>query len=143
MLRRMNSPFRPLVDSLFVGIGAAIGANARYWIGYWAKANVQAFPWPTLLINVVGSFALGVFAAFSLAKGWSEQWRLFVAVGLCGGFTTFSTFSYECIALIYERNWRSAAVYAALSLILCLLGTFLGVHLGRQWTTLGVHPFAK
>jgi CrcB protein len=114
-----------------VALGAAIGANGRFWIGVWAKAHVQAFPWPTLLINLLGSALLGAFSAAALERGWGWQGRLFFAVGLCGGFTTFSTFSYEVIDLYYERSWRVAGLYAVLSLVLCVAGCYVGGHFGR------------
>jgi len=122
---------RFLSESLWVAFGAAIGANARYWIGYWAKANVQSFPWPTLLINFLGSVLLGVFSAAALQRGWGWQGRLFFAVGLCGGFTTFSTFSFEVIDMFYARSWKVAGLYALLSLVLCVAGCFAGGHFGR------------
>lgn len=121
-----------LTDSLWIAGGAAIGANARYWIGYAFKATTQPFPWPTLLVNVLGSCLLGAFSALALARGWGGQSRLFFAVGLCGGFTTFSTFAYEFITTGYERSWKVSVAYAALSLVLCIGACFLGGHLGRQ-----------
>jgi CrcB protein len=114
-----------------VGLGGAIGALGRHGIGTWTKTSLQSFPWPTLLINFVGSAALGVFTAAALARGWGMHERLFFAVGVCGGFTTFSTFSIQVIELVYERSWRSASTYIALSLMLCIGGCFLGGHFGR------------
>ena len=120
-----------LAESLWVALGAAIGANARYWIGYWAKAQVQTFPWPTLVINLVGSFLLGAFSAAALSLGWGWQSRLFFAVGLCGGFTTFSTFSFEVIELMEQRSWKLVSAYALGSVVLCVAGCLMGVHVGR------------
>ena len=116
------------LESWYVGIGAAIGANARYWIGYACKASTQAFPWPTLLINVLGSALLGSFTAMALAKGWGTNSRLFFAVGVCGGFTTFSTFSYEVVATYYEKSEKLALIYALLSLVLSVGACWLGGH---------------
>ena len=118
-------------ESLWIAFGAALGANARYWIGFFCKANVQEFPWPTLLINVLGSALLGVFFAAALDRGWGHSARLFFAVGLCGGFTTFSTFSFEVIDTFHRRSWKMAAAYAALSLVLCVAGCLVGGHFGR------------
>jgi len=120
-----------LMESLWIAAGAAIGANARYWIGFLTKASTQSFPWPTLLINCLGSALLGAFTAAALAKGWGWQWRLFFAVGLCGGFTTFSTFSFEVIDTFYQRSWRLAGLYAIASLVLCVAFCLIGGHFGR------------
>ena len=119
------------VDSLWIAFGAALGANARYWIGFFARSAQQSFPWPTLLINLVGSFVLGLFTAYALIKGWGGNARLFVAVGLCGGFTTFSTFSHETLDLYFEKSWKPALLYAVLSVVLCVGGCLMGGHLGR------------
>lgn len=131
MPRYVKSTMRYISESLWVAGGAAIGANARYWIGYVTKANTASFPWSTLLINVVGSFLLGAFAAAALMRGWGWQGRLFFAVGLCGGFTTFSTFSFEVLDLFYEKSWRMAALYAILSFVLCVAFCLFGGHIGR------------
>lgn len=132
-----------LTDSLWIAGGAAIGANARYWIGYAFKAATQPFPWPTLLINVLGSLLLGAFSALALARGWGGQSRLFFAVGLCGGFTTFSTFAYEFIATGYEKSWKVSAAYAALSFALCVGACFVGAHVVRLLTEHPTHPFQR
>jgi CrcB protein len=121
----------PLAQSGLVALGAAVGANLRYWIGFFAHASTRDWPWPTLLINVLGSMLLGGFAASALERGWGDGWRLLIAVGLCGGFTTFSTFSFEAIDLILRKNYSVAAQYAAASLILCLAGCWLGGHVAR------------
>jgi CrcB protein len=121
-----------LRESLWVGLGAFIGANFRYWIHAATDALNRPFPWPTLLINVLGSTLLGAWTAVSLMKGWGWEGRLFFAVGLCGGFTTFSTFSLEVIKTFYERGWRLAAAYAFLSLALCVFGCLSGSHLARM-----------
>lgn len=122
-----------LTESLWIAFGAAIGANARYWIGFFAKTAQQPFPWPTLSINLIGSFVLGAFSAVALTRGWGGHARLFVAVGLCGGFTTFSTFSHEVLDLYFEKSWKPALLYALASVVLCVGGCLLGGHLGRTF----------
>lgn len=122
---------RYLTESIYVAMGAAIGANARYWIGYFAKAISQPFPWPTLIINILGSMLLGAFSATALLKGWGWQGRLFFAVGICGGFTTFSTFSFEVLDLFYEKSWRMAGLYATVSFVLSVAGCLAGGHFAR------------
>jgi CrcB protein len=121
---------KDFTDSLWVAFGASLGANARYWIGYFCKSNIQEFPWPTLIINVLGSLLLGAFSAAALERGWGWPARLFFAVGVCGGFTTFSTFSFETINLA-RSSIRVAALYVLLSLVLSIGACFAGVHFGR------------
>lgn len=118
-------------ESLWIAGGAAVGANLRYWIGVGARSTAQSFPWPTMLINILGSMVLGAFAAVAIHKGWGWQARLFVAVGLCGGFTTFSTFSFEFLDLVTRRSWKMALVYALLTFTLSIGACFLGGHFGR------------
>lgn len=140
---------RFLSESLWIGLGAALGANGRYWIGYACKASIQEFPWPTMLINIIGSMMLGFFSAAALERGWGWQGRLFFAVGVCGGFTTFSTFSFEVIDAYFRRSWKMAAVYALLSLVCCVAGCFAGGHFGRLIfankppASNGINPFEK
>jgi fluoride exporter len=123
-----------LVIFLLIGLGAAIGANARYWLGQWVVLRLGAgFPYGTLLINVLGSLAIGLFLGLVGTPNEPDTaWRLFVATGLLGGFTTFSTFSYETLALINQNRWPEAGVYIAISVILGLLATALGVWLVRM-----------
>lgn len=119
-------------DSLAVAGGAAIGANVRYWLSYWFVGKGHAeFPWHTLLINVTGSLALGAIMALALAKGWGHGWRLFAAVGLCGGYTTFSTFSAEVVQLFEDGKLGGAISYIVLSNLGCILACLAGAHLAR------------
>jgi CrcB protein len=124
---------RHLAESLWIAFGAALGANARYWIGVLLKAPLQNFPWPTLLINCIGSLLLGAFTATALLKGWGpgSAVRLFFAVGICGGFTTFSTFSFEVLDQFFEKSWKPATIYAVMSCLLCVLFCLAGAHLAR------------
>ena len=123
---------RFLEESIYVAAGAALGANARYWLGYWLVGRTHAgFPWHTLIINVSGSLALGAFVALALVHGWGHNWRLFFVVGLCGGFTTFSAFSAEMIRLMEERQMFAAAGYFLGSNFLSIGACFLGAHFAR------------
>lgn len=91
-------------------LGAGVGANARYWLAMLVQRQVgEEFPWGTVAVNVSGSLAMGAVAALLVKTEASEGWRLLVAIGLLGGYTTFSTFSAETLALL-----RSGHVYAAL-----------------------------
>ena len=121
-----------LRSSIIIGIGAAVGANARFWFGHWFTGRWSpAIPWHTLIINASGSLVLGLFMAFALAKGWGSGWRLLVAVGFAGGFTTFSAFSAEAVTLIEEGKLGACALYALLSVALSMGACFAGVHFAR------------
>ncbi len=123
-----------MTSFLLVGAGGAIGAMGRYGIsiaiGHFWRA---AFPLATLVINVTGSLAMGLLIGL-LARTlpvWSEEIRLFVAVGILGGYTTFSAFSLDAMTLIERGDWWPAAVYVALSVILSIAGLWLGLVLTR------------
>src|SRR5881227_2383593 len=118
---------------LIVGLGGFVGANARYLLGGWLQQKAgPGFPYGTLAINVAGSFVLGLFVTVAMRLLWSEEWRLLVAIGFLGAFTTFSTFSYETLQLIAEgRRYGAAAANVAGSLILALAGCYLGIVAAR------------
>jgi fluoride exporter len=122
---------------LVVALGSALGGVARYGVGLLvARAVGQAFPWGTLLINVVGSFIIGLYGALTLADGpmpASFDARAFVMVGFCGGFTTFSSFSLQTVDLLQAGETMSAALYIAASVALCLAGTFFGYWLASRF----------
>jgi CrcB protein len=118
------------MNYLWVAIGSALGGMARYWCsGFAARLIGEWFPWGTLIVNVVGSFIIGAFAALSAAEGpflIPPELRIFVMVGLCGGYTTFSSFSLQTFALWREGEWLWAGANALLSFVLCLLAVWLG-----------------
>jgi CrcB protein len=120
-----------MIPTLVIALGGALGSVARYWTGLAAAAIWgNDFPWGTLLINVVGSFIIGWFGIISLGTGaWpaSNTIRLFVLVGVCGGFTTFSSFSLQTFELMRGGNWPGAIANVLLSVGLCLLAVSLGV----------------
>ena len=131
--------------SIWVILGSALGGLARYWLAAWVTALTgPSFPWGTLLINVLGSFVIGLFAAalgdrglFSAALVPNGQLagfvdlRAFVMVGLCGGFTTYSAFGYETFQLM--RNGQAAAAFGsiALQLLLGLAAVWAGAAIAR------------
>ena len=129
--------------SLWVMLGSALGGLARYWLGVGVAALTgPSFPWGTLLINVIGSFVIGLFAAalgerglFSGALGRGHldfvDLRAFVMVGLCGGFTTFSSFSLQSLDLLQAGRAGPALGYMAGSVLACLLAVWGGWVLGR------------
>ena len=119
---------------LLVGAGGAIGAVARYGTAILiARLWPMTFPLATVLINITGSLAMGVFIGL-LARflpPWAEDARLLVAVGILGGFTTFSTFSLDTIVLIERGEVLQAGFYVLLSVVLCLIGLYLGLLVTR------------
>ena len=119
---------------LLVGIGGALGAMARYgFSGVIARLWPMGFPLATLLINVIGSIAMGLLVGL-LARflpPWQEDARLFVAVGILGGFTTFSAFSLDTVLLLERGELLQAGAYVLLSVVLCLIGLYLGLLVTR------------
>lgn len=118
-------------DILAVFLGGGLGSVLRFVLSAVIARNTAAlFPVGTLSVNVVGSFLLGVLTGFFARETLSPEWRFFLAVGFCGGFTTFSTFSLEFATLLRNAHYGTACIYAAASLGLCLAATFAGF-----WTT--------
>ena len=114
---------------LLVGIGGALGAMARYWAGTVIGSLSNGFPTSTFLINIAGSIAMGLLVGF-LARAtpqYQNEIRLFVAVGIFGGFTTFSSFSLDAITLIERGDYVLATLYILGSVLLSLAGLMLGL----------------
>lgn len=123
-------------STLFVMLGGAIGAALRYHIGRLLIGTVAGgWPMATLLVNVVGGFAMGLLAGWlhrnSGGQSAAEPWRLLLGVGVLGGFTTFSAFSLEMVQLIESSRWTAAAGYALASVILSIAALFAGLSLVR------------
>jgi fluoride exporter len=121
-----------------VGIGAAAGGLARYYLAsaFYARYG-GTFPWATLLINISGSLLLGFIIQYAVATpGVSPEMRVLLTTGFCGGYTTFSTFSYETAALLEEGRYERAALYVGGSVLLALAGTFAGFAVARQLVSL-------
>ena len=114
----------------WIMLGSALGGGARYWCsGFAARHFGETFPWGTLIVNVVGSFMIGFFATFTSPDGRllvRTETRQFVMVGLCGGYTTFSSFSLQTLNLIRESEMGRAGANIALSFALCLASVWLG-----------------
>lgn len=121
---------------LSIAIGSAIGGLARYGCGVAAAAWLGgALPWGTILVNIVGSFIIGLFATLTGPDGRflvGTLARQFVLVGFCGGYTTFSSFNLETLQLLRHGQPFAAAANVGLSLVLCLLGVWLG-HAVAAW----------
>ncbi|MGV3556097.1 MAG: fluoride efflux transporter CrcB [Croceibacterium sp.] len=132
----MNAPSQLLASS-YVALGGAIGALLRYqtgrWMTHWLGPNtITAFPWATLTVNVVGSLAMGLLAGYLARHGQGgDQWRLFLGVGVLGGFTTFSAFSLELMLLIERGQAAQGLIYAAVSILAGLAALYIGLILMR------------
>jgi CrcB protein len=127
-----------MTSYLLVFLGAGIGGALRHGVNVGcARMCGTAFPWGTLTVNVLGSFIMGVLAAwlaFKAGEGWSQPLRLFLTTGILGGFTTFSAFSLDAV-LIWERGQVGLAVaYVAASVVLSIAGLFAGLVLIRTLT---------
>ena len=114
---------------LLVGLGGFIGSVLRYAVYLLFKTN--SFPLATLLVNITGSFVIGLIIGLSLMKGnlMNEQWRLFLATGICGGFTTFSAFSMENIHLLEEGKIIACLLYIGGSILFGLAAAWFGYKL--------------
>src|SRR5262245_37858873 len=125
-----------------LAVGGGAGANARYWLGHYiAEWQIRRcerieFPWATFFINVSGSIVLGFVAALFLHQAdplhpdqARRNWYLLLGTGFCGGFTTFSTFSYETLKLMQDGKWWAAAAYVVGSVLAGLLGVGVALNL--------------
>jgi CrcB protein len=121
---------------LWLGLGGAIGTMARYWLnGIISNRFGQTFPWGTLTINVTGSFLIGLFFALTGTEGRflvGSTMRTFFMVGICGGYTTFSSFSLQTLNLARDGEWLYAGGNVLLSVVLCLVAVWLGFILGAS-----------
>jgi CrcB protein len=125
---------KPLTASVLVFLGSGLGGVSRYLLGsFFASRVAPSFPWPTLFINVIGSFLIGVFFGIQVPTPPVTPARLLVAIGILGGFTTFSSFSFETLQLIHKQQFVPAFVYvvgsAAAGLSVAALGYWIGSSL--------------
>jgi CrcB protein len=113
---------------LIIGSGSFIGGVARYLVSRFIQNNVfTSFPVGTIVVNVLGCFLIGlIFGLSERGNIMSAEWRMFLTIGFCGGFTTFSTFAYENVALLRDGNYFLFALYVGLSVFLGLLAIYLG-----------------
>jgi CrcB protein len=119
-----------MLDYLWIMLGGALGTAARFWLsGVVAARCGEVFPLGTLVVNVTGCFLVGVLAAITDPMGRflvAPHTRQFLLIGLCGGYTTFSSFSLQTLDLAQDGDWLRAAFNAGASLVLCLLAVWLG-----------------
>jgi fluoride exporter len=128
---------------IWVALGGALGTTGRYWLsGVVARSFGETFPWGTLIINVTGSFVIGFFFTLTGPDGRlyvGSNIRQFVLVGICGGYTTFSSFSLQTLNLMNDGEWFRAGANIGASMVLCLIAVWAGALLagainGLKWT---------
>jgi CrcB protein len=122
---------------LWVALGSALGGVSRFWLSQAIADRIGAtFPWGTIIVNISGSFVIGLFAACSTAEGpLSATARVFTVqflmFGICGGYTTFSSFSLQTLNLAREGEWLHAGGNVLVSVVVCLIAVWLGYMLGQ------------
>ena len=121
------------MNYLWIALGAIVGASARYFVStYVARHFSAAFPYGTLLINITGSLVLGFFLIYSTERALLDpRWRLLVAIGFCGSYTTFSSYAFESFALMEQGQWMLVSLNVFFSNALCLAAVLLGAALAR------------
>jgi len=122
-----------LLPFLWISLGAIVGANARYVLSRWsAKLLSPSFPYGTLIINVSGSFLLGLFLVWTSERVLADpKWRLLVAIGFCGSYTTFSSYAFESFAYLEQGQWWLFAGNVAANILLCLVAVLAGAAAAR------------
>lgn len=121
-----------MINIIWISLGAMIGANLRYMVNLSCAKYLSSLPVGTLIINVSGSFLLGLFVALTFTKiPVDPKWHLFFAVGFCGAYTTFSGFSLDTFMLMEQKSYLYAAVNVLLNNTICLFATAVGIALAR------------
>ena len=120
-------------DLLLISAGSILGANLRYAVNRLALAHLSAsVPYGTLIVNVTGSFLLGFFLAWTSERVLADpRWRMFFAVGFCGAYTTYSSYSFETFTLLEQGHYGLASVNFAANNLLCLAAVVAGAALAR------------
>lgn len=122
---------------LAVALGAALGGVSRHYFSVSVQPRLGSFPWSTMIINVSGSLLLGFVMRYALATpSLSVAMRVLLTTGFCGGFTTFSTYSFETVTLLENGEYQRAGAYAFGSMLLALVATIAGFMLARGLITL-------
>jgi fluoride exporter len=117
-----------LGNFLLVALGGALGSALRYAVSL--ATGPTAFPWATLLVNVLGSLAIGLVLALGLKnQAFAQQWKLLLATGVCGGFTTFSAFAAENLQLLQQGRYWLCLGYTAISVVAGIAAAFMGFKL--------------
>lgn len=118
---------------IMVGVGGCLGSVLRFWLGNFIGSRMGArFPYGTFVINVSGSFLIGLFFAVMMTRtNWSPYWRYLIPIGFIGGYTTFSSFEFETLRAIQEGQVAIGALYVLLSVFIGLAAVWAGVVAGR------------
>lgn len=119
-----------ILNCLAVGIGGFVGSIARYLVSRIEFLKSGSYHLNTLIVNVIGAVLIGLVIVYAEKNGMSEEKLLFLKMGLCGGLTTFSTFSVETLGYIESGNILMGISYVLVSVVLCVLGVYLGMKLG-------------
>jgi len=113
-----------------IGIGSFIGGIFRYLLSQSVQSKfLSAYPFGTLTVNIIGCLAIGIVFGLSEKFNFSPEWRLFLATGICGGFTTFSTFSFETMAMLRDGQYLYSFLYIGSSVLVGLIAVYLGILL--------------
>lgn len=122
-----------MLKYLMVGLGGGLGSIVRFWVGSYVGSKMGVrFPYGTLLINITGSFAIGmILTLLGLKTHWSPNWRYLVPIGFLGGYTTFSSFEYETLRTIQDGQIGLGILYVGLSVFVGFLAVWGGVIAGR------------
>jgi fluoride exporter len=132
-------PLNILIDPnierfLLISLGAILGANTRYWLGDWAAQKWGSnFPFGTIIINLTGSFLLGLFMTLATERFMIDpRWRFLFAIGFLGAYTTFSTYAFESFNLLFKGQWLPGLLNLFGSTILGVIAVGIGVYLGKS-----------
>ena len=123
-----------MLTYLWISFGAIVGASLRYVVGrFVARAVSASFPYGTLLINISGSFVLGLFLVWSTERALPDpRWRLLIAIGFCGSYTTFSSYAFESFSLFEQGHYLLFAQNVLAKNLLCLAGVLAGAAIARS-----------
>lgn len=119
---------------LLISVGAVVGANLRYWVGDWVAQRLGAsFPYGTLVVNLTGTLILGIFVTLAAERFlWDPRWRVLIAIGFCGSYTTFSSYMLESVSLISSGQYAIGLLNLFGSLVLGVTVMFAGIMIGRM-----------
>ena len=122
-----------MIKLLVIGFGGFLGSILRYVVGKSVDTKMNAsFPWGTLTVNVIGSFTIGFVYMLAMRKvGITENWRLFLGAGFCGGFTTFSAFAWENVSLLDQKLIGTSLIYIVSSIVIGMLAIVAGGWVSR------------
>jgi CrcB protein len=133
MFHESEQEYSVVQNVVWISLGAILGANARYFLSRWAARSLSpAFPYGTLIINVTGSFVIAVFLFYTSERVLVDpRWRMLVAIGFCGAYTTFSSYAFETMYYFQQGHWYLFAANILANNILCLAAVLAGAALAK------------